>query len=66
MYEANPKGNTPLHVAARVGSSSMVKLIELEKEQVQDIERGRQHQLLRKVNRDGDTALHIAARNCKF
>ena len=66
MYEANPKGNTPLHVAARVGSSSMVKLIELEKEQVQDIERGRQHQLLRKVNRDGDTALHIAARNCNF
>nr|POF20533.1 isoform 2 of protein accelerated cell death 6 [Quercus suber] len=33
VYEANPKGNTPVHVAARVGSSSMVQLlIELEKE----------------------------------
>ena len=67
VYEANPKGNTPLHVAARVGSSSMVQLlIELEKEQVLDIEIGRQHQLLRIVNRDGDTALHVAARNCNF
>ena len=67
VYEANSKGNTPLHVAAREGSSSMVKLlIDYEEEQELDIEIGRQHQLLRKVNRDGDTALHVAARNCNF
>ena len=87
LYEANSKGNTPLHVAARDGSSSLVKLlidleeeqeldieigrhhqllIDHEEEQVLDIEIGHQHQLPRIVNRDGDTALHVAARNCKF
>ena len=27
LYQTNSKGNTPLHVAARVGSHSMVKLL---------------------------------------
>ena len=60
VYEVNSKGNTPLHVAAMVGDSSLVKqLIKHAKEL--GVETGGR-QLLSKVNLDGDTALHVAVR----
>ena len=60
MYETNSKGNTALHVAARrVESSSIVKLIIQKAKEERDAEAGGQ-QLLRMVNQDGDTALHVA------
>ena len=61
MYETNSKGNTPLHVAARVGKFSMVKLL-IDHAKKQDVETGGRQQLLSMVNQDGDTALHVALR----
>ena len=61
MYKTNSKDNTPLHVAARVGTSSMVKLL-IEHAKKPDVENGGPKQLLRMVNQDGDTALHVALR----
>ena len=60
VYETNSKGNTPLHVAARVGKSSIVKLL-IDQAKILDVETGGR-QLLTMVNQDGDTALHIALR----
>ena len=66
VYEKNSKGNTPLHVVARVGDSSMVKLL-IDVAKKLDVELGdRQQQLLRMVNQDGDTALHVAVRYGNF
>ena len=61
MYKTNSKDNTPLHVAARVGKSSMVKLL-IDHEKRQDVESGGRKRLLSMVNQDGDTALHVALR----
>ena len=62
VYEKNSKGNTPLHVAARVGDSSVVKfLIDQAKYQL-DVETGGRQQLLSMMNEDRDTALHVAVR----
>ena len=64
VYETNSKGNTPLHVAASVGDSSMVKLL-IDQAKL-DVETGGRQQLLSMVNQDGDTALHVAVRYGNF
>ena len=61
VYETNPKGNTPLHVAARIGDFSMVKLL-IDQAKIQDVEIGGRQQLLSMVNLDRDNALHVAVR----
>ena len=60
LYQTNSKGDTPLHVAARVGSHLMVKLL-VEHTKSLDVEAGG-HKILRMVNLMKDTALHIAVR----
>ena len=65
VYETNSKGNTPLHVAASAGDSSMVKLL-IEHAKKPDVETGGRQQLLSMVNHDGDTALHVAVRYGNF
>ena len=64
VYEKNSKGNTPLHVAARVGTSSIVKLL-IGQAKKQDVEAG-VLKLLSMENEAGDTALHIAVRCVNF
>ena len=66
VYETNSKGNTPLHVAARVGDSSMVKLLIDQAKYQLDVETGGRQQLLSMMNEDGDTALHVAVRYGNF
>ena len=65
-YETNSKGNTPLHVAARIGVFPMVKLLidQAKKPEAKkpDVKTSGRQQLLRMVNLDGDTALHVAVR----
>ena len=65
VLKTNSKGNTPLHVAARVGDFSMVKLLMDQAKKVDPVTGGRR-QLLRMVNQDGDTALHVAVRYGNF
>ena len=60
LYQTNSKGNTPLHVAARVGSHSMVKFL-VEHTKSLDVEAGGQ-KILSMVNLVKDTALHVAVR----
>ena len=64
MYEKNSKGNTPLHVAAMVGTSSLVSLL-VDHAKKLDIESGG-GQLLGILNLYGDTTLHVAVRYGKF
>ncbi|KAL4636686.1 hypothetical protein ACB092_03G026800 [Castanea dentata] len=64
VYKTNSKGNTPLHVAAMVGISSIVKLL-IDHAKKLDVETsGRQ--LLSMVNLRKNTALHIAVLYGKF
>ena len=60
LYQTNSRGNTPLHVAARVGSHSMVKLL-IESTKSLDVEIGGR-KILSMVNLVKDTALHVAVR----
>ncbi|XP_041025489.1 uncharacterized protein LOC121265863 [Juglans microcarpa x Juglans regia] len=67
LLKANAKGDTPLHVAARYGHASIVKvLIEHQKPQHQDLESGgvveATREMIRKQNKGGETALHEAVR----
>ena len=64
VYEKNSKGNTPLHVAAMVGTSSLVSLL-IDHAKNLDIESGG-GQLLGILNLYGDTTLHVAVRYGKF
>ncbi|GMY20731.1 ankyrin repeat-containing protein At5g02620-like [Fagus crenata] len=58
LCKTNKKGDTPMHIAARLGCSEMVELlINCAKE---DVEEGRK--LLTTVNLEKDTALHVAVR----
>ncbi|XP_030958527.1 ankyrin repeat-containing protein At5g02620-like [Quercus lobata] len=64
VYEKNSKGNTPLHVAAMVGTSSLVSLL-IDHAKKLDIESGG-GQLLGMLSLYGDTTLHVAVRYGKF
>ena len=64
VYGKNSKGNTPLHVAAMVGTSSLVRLL-IDHAKMLDIESGG-GQLRSMLNLYGDTTLHIAVRYGKF
>ncbi|KAJ0102114.1 hypothetical protein Patl1_05790 [Pistacia atlantica] len=63
LLQVNANGDTPLHVAARHGNSSIVKvLIECAKTQPQDTESGLTYMqlMIRKSNNEGNSALHEA------
>jgi len=66
LFQANTKGETPLHFAARYGRSNAVKvLIDRAKARPTDPESGvtEAKKMLRMTNEEQDTALHVAARN---
>ncbi|KAF5468660.1 hypothetical protein F2P56_012799, partial [Juglans regia] len=67
LLKANAEGDTPLHVAARYGHASIVKvLFEHNKSQHQDIESGvveAATEMIGKLNKERDTALHEAVRH---
>ncbi|XP_034889365.1 protein ACCELERATED CELL DEATH 6 isoform X3 [Populus alba] len=66
LLQANTKGETPLHFAARYGRSNAVKvLIDRAKNLAIDPENGpaEEKNMLRMTNEEKDTALHVAARN---
>jgi hypothetical protein len=66
LLQANKKGETPLHLAARYGHSKVVKLlIERAKALPSDPESRvtKAKMMLRMTNGERDTALHEAARN---
>ncbi|XP_011047463.1 PREDICTED: ankyrin repeat-containing protein At5g02620-like isoform X3 [Populus euphratica] len=66
LLQANTKGKTPLHLAARYGHSNAVKvLIDRAKNLGIDPENGpaEEKKMLRMTNEEKDTALHVAARN---
>jgi len=66
LLQANTKGETPLHFAARYGRSNAVEvLIERAKKLGIDPENrlAEEKNMLRMTNEEKDTALHVAARN---
>ncbi|GMY21927.1 protein ACCELERATED CELL DEATH 6-like [Fagus crenata] len=62
--QKNSKGNTPLHLAARVDDPQMVRSL-INPAEDRDVETGAQ-QLLRMVNLERDTALHVAVQYGNF
>ncbi|KAI5333710.1 hypothetical protein L3X38_023842 [Prunus dulcis] len=70
FWAPNKKGNTPLHVAARVGCDEIVKLLiehakkllHIEGDEERGPTNGEANKLLRMTNFQEDTALHVAAR----
>ncbi|KAG2725714.1 hypothetical protein I3760_01G079100 [Carya illinoinensis] len=68
LLKANAEDDTPLHVAARYGHASIVKvLFEHQKSQHQDLECGQVAEAIKemigKLNKERDTALHEAVRH---
>ncbi|KAG6730461.1 hypothetical protein I3842_01G081000 [Carya illinoinensis] len=68
LLKANTEDDTPLHVAARYGHASIVKvLFEHQKSQHQDFECGQVGEAIKemigKLNKERDTALHEAVRH---
>ncbi|KAE9455763.1 hypothetical protein C3L33_12336, partial [Rhododendron williamsianum] len=70
LCQVNIRRETPLHMAAREGYPEIVEaLIESAKKMEQELESGlggEAKEMLRATNVDGDTALHMAVRNCHF
>ncbi|XVF42242.1 hypothetical protein PTKIN_Ptkin01aG0345100 [Pterospermum kingtungense] len=70
LTKSNSKGESALHVAAKVGCLEIVKLlVHCTKELSRDVENSRvnaRSDLLRMVNKEKDTALHVAVRNGHF
>ena len=62
VYSVDSRSNTPLHIAARIGDLSTVKLILRQSEEGR-WETGGQPNLLMMLNMDGDNALHVAVRH---
>jgi len=68
LFQANKKGEIPLHLAATYGHSNVVKvLIDCAKALPTDPESGvtEAKKMLRMTNEEQDTALHEAARNIR-
>uniref|UniRef100_A0A2K1WSH8 PGG domain-containing protein n=1 Tax=Populus trichocarpa TaxID=3694 RepID=A0A2K1WSH8_POPTR len=68
LFQANKRGETPLHLEARYGHSNVVKvLIDRAKALPADPESGvtKAKMMLRMTNGERDTALHEAARNSR-
>ena len=67
LWQANTKGETPLHIASRYGHASIVKvLIEHAESLQEDLESGvttTVKEMLEMPNKEKDTALHEAVRN---
>ena len=67
LWQANVKGETPLHIAARYGHAAIVEvLIEHAKSPQHDLESGDNKtvkEMLETTNNEKDTALHEAIRN---
>ncbi|CAI0438912.1 unnamed protein product [Linum tenue] len=63
LHQTNSKGDSPLHVAARLGRLEMIQLL-VNCAKLVEIEVGKE--LLRMENVDKDTALHVAVRNGHF
>ncbi|KAK7840746.1 ga-binding protein subunit beta-1 [Quercus suber] len=67
LWQANVKGKTPLHIAARYGHATIVEvLIEHAKSPQQDLESGVNNtvkEMLDMTNNEKDTALHEAICN---
>ncbi|XP_060675885.1 uncharacterized protein LOC125421638 [Ziziphus jujuba] len=66
LYQANSNGDTPLHIAAKVGSLEMVELLVMGVSN-NDMESQLHADLLRMKNlNQRDTALHVAVKNGNF
>ncbi|KAF3434404.1 hypothetical protein FNV43_RR25507 [Rhamnella rubrinervis] len=63
LYEQNKKGDTPLHIAAKLGNLEMTRIL-VAKAKKTDIEQNRK--LLSMGNHEKDTALHVAVRHNRF
>ncbi|CAN1769682.1 Protein ACCELERATED CELL DEATH 6 [Linum perenne] len=63
LHQTNTKGDSPLHVAARLGRLEMIQLL-VNSAKLVEVEVGKE--LLRMENLDKDTALHVAVRNGHF
>ncbi|WCJ17821.1 Ankyrin repeat family protein [Euphorbia peplus] len=63
IWLPNSKDETPLHVAARAGCLKIVEFF-IQQEPTNVLER--RHNVIRKKNRDGDTALNCAVRNGQY
>ena len=61
LYKTNKKGDTPLHIAASLGDLEMTKVLLECAEGQRDIEANTP--LIKTLNREKDTALHVAVRN---
>ncbi|OMO71950.1 hypothetical protein CCACVL1_18013 [Corchorus capsularis] len=73
LLKSNSKGETPFHVAAKIGCSEIaqlfvdcVKLKQLRGDIVESWGVSSLEQVLRMVNLEKDTALHVAVRNSHF
>ncbi|KAF3434400.1 hypothetical protein FNV43_RR25503 [Rhamnella rubrinervis] len=63
LYEQNKKGDTSLHIAAKLGNLEMTRIL-VAKAKKTDIEQNRK--LLSLGNHEKDTALHVAVRHNRF
>ncbi|KAF3434402.1 hypothetical protein FNV43_RR25505 [Rhamnella rubrinervis] len=63
LYEQNKKGDTPLHIAAKLGNLEMTRIL-VAKAKKTDIKQNRK--LLSMGNHEKDTALHVAVRHNRF
>ncbi|KAM5586594.1 hypothetical protein ABKV19_005495 [Rosa sericea] len=63
FWATNKKGNTPLHVGAKVGCDNIIMFLIEHAKKIRPIEEGDAHkELLRMHNSDMDTAMHLAVR----
>ncbi|XP_060672454.1 uncharacterized protein LOC112491415 [Ziziphus jujuba] len=63
LHQANAEGNSPLHIAAKIGSEEIVKLLI---GGLEDIESHQADTIRMKNLKEKDTALHVAIKNGNF